>query len=1212
VKWLISILLASTLWAGQSISVGVPTNNSITARTSTASTGIEFYLHDWGTVSDGLRTFEATFAGCIGLYSGTNLRILLNIDGGYVFDIPLALFVNKQMYVRIERDYAALTWRVEAWDELGVRQYNLTRTVTPSGSTSNGAYVNASANAGAMAFFRVYSTLVGANARPPVTFDNTTRLLEWKFDNSLVDSSGNGWTATAAPTYVTTPNQNVIAIPQVNPTAWSNQTSMRAGFDATLTGTSSYSQADSSNSVSCFWYPLDIPTNAPKPIIENQGSCSATFKNPVFGQYIWQLTVTDVTPISAVATITVGAVATDSKGIVIHANSAADDLFGPMIAFGQNPWGYADDTAWRGARLRSTTYEDFGVGTPNWKRTDLGTVTYAVGETHLATLTSAITSTQLTIPVSTLTGFDLTYPIVITLGNTAGSGEEVKICSNTGTTLNVCFDGRGYNQSNRRQAAFASGDRVYQRVANGTGTSFLSLYCPDGVGLEGSVTTTAGTVAPSLGSTTINGSSTGWTAGSLVGHTVHIVGAQGGIPFDYYANITANTTTQLTVDKAYPSGADAPGGSMSYSIVLLGRKSFVPKFTRSVGGEGYAEFNVTHCASNSKIYFNGGYEVYTGSHTNKTFGYMDTTAKWFVNAGNGSINYYGEDLANYALWLRSGLTLPLAAARYVADHWVEIPDLNEWAFGSFLVPQGRNAAMTGAYVRTILDTDGTTRLDQWAALRKAGQYAVTIPTKYAGDCVGGGDPRNIYYPVSWLGILAKHDPDTVSTAAPGGIPWKTYWQNQLANLYTFLDSCKGSGGFEIPFGFGGAANVTVSAGLTAVTGSGFDSSMCSTATGSGTATATNNSGQLTILTGTVPSSGSAKILVFGTRSGQYYAMSTGYSGTGPTLLGGLWPGDTDTVYWRTEADDNNVVISEAAVPNASTPMYLVACDYVSPTSLTLFRPYPGTSGNRWRSRSNVLGYGQQPFFAGISTFSNRYATKGATGSTATNFQTMTTNVANWVKNNGYDPVTKGLLYANVTPMCDPILADANPSVVLYRNVGCNYTSNSGGKGASRELLAEAQTAFTEIYQADPSPANLAIGDDAYASLYGQSYCGAATCGDGVGNEKSYDNALDFGKWYGFQFGIGMAHQWAAVRQGGVTAPVLVAKPIAPRLADISGAVDIVVDYLAPSGLITSSSPCTSAACTVDVNTVQGTYQYRVRYRNGSAVNLSVGKWTPVR
>lgn len=1165
---------------------------------------LEFMVHDWTTPIDGERTCQSDTYGMLCYVSGNgssaNLRLLPYNDGASaLFDIPYALFVNKQMYVKAQRNPAGGTWTVEAWDDGGIRQYSSSKPMASTGANVAGHFIRGAATSGSVGFFRVHNVLDPLNGKPPTTENNANRVAEWKFNNSLVAAFG-GYDLSGAATYTATPGQVAVAVPQVNPNAFSSQTSLRAGFPNTLTGSSSYSNAEASSTVTCVWSLVEGASKVNfKP---NPETCNPEVTGLIFGSYKWQLTVRDASNNVSTATIDSGAVAMDENGVVIHANSAAGDIAGPMIAFGRNPWGYADKTALRGLEVRNPIYGLYGSGTPNFRRTDLGTVTYKVGETHLATLTADITDTQLGIPVSTLTGFDLTFPMVITLYGIGGDGEQVLICSNTANTLNACFDGRGYDSSNRRQLARPSGTRVYQRVANGTGTSFLSLYCADGVGLDGSVTTTAGTVSVTRGSFTITGNSTGWPINNgLGGHTIRITGTHSsGTPFNYYANIVANTAGELTVDKAYPSGADAPPGTMSYSINLRGRKSFVPMFTRSVGGEGYAEFQVTHCSSNTKIFFSGGYEVYTGTHSDKTFGYIDTTSRWHANNCTGTINCYGEDLANYFLWLRSGLASARNAARYIADNWLKIPDINEWAFGGFLTPEGRNSAMLGAFTRTIIDTDGVTRLDEWPALRRAGQYAVSIPTKYASDCTGGGDPRNIYYPVMWLGLLAKHDPDTVSTAAPGGLPWKTYWQNQLTVMYTYLDGCKGTGGFEFPFTTGGAAIVQMQANNTAVTaasGATLTPAMCGTPTGSGTATAVNGSGSLTILTGTVPANGS-KILISGLRSGQYYAMATGYSGTGPVLLGGLWPGSNGTVNWRVE-NDNNTVISEAAVTTATTPMYMVGCTYNSPTSITLDVPYAGTTGNYWISRSNVVGYGQQPFFTGIFTLAGSLATKGATGATATNLQTMTTNAATWLKTKGYDPVTKGLNYANVTPMCDPILADANPSVVAVRNTGCNYTSSTFGKQVSRELLGEAQTAFIEVYQASPTVPNRDLGDEAYAALWGQLFCGASICGDGIGNEKSYDGPLGLGKWLGFLCGIGKCHGWPAVRLGGV-APAddrTIKIPVDP--AAIAGAASVRITLTRPSSAKSICTRDTAGYCTLTGDGRQGDHLVTREYWSGA-------------
>jgi len=54
-----------------------------------------------------------------------------------------------------------------------------------------------------------------------------------------------------------------------------------------------------------------------------------------------ELTVTDQAGNAATSVTHIGPVATDDNGVVVNANPAADAILGPMIAFGQNPWGIA-------------------------------------------------------------------------------------------------------------------------------------------------------------------------------------------------------------------------------------------------------------------------------------------------------------------------------------------------------------------------------------------------------------------------------------------------------------------------------------------------------------------------------------------------------------------------------------------------------------------------------------------------------------------------------------------------------------------------------------------------------------------------------------------------------------------------------------------------------------------------------------------------------
>src|ERR1019366_6263576 len=100
--------------------------------------------------------------------------------------------------------------------------------------------------------------------KPPTTADagNWTEL---KFNGSLTDSSGNGHNASiysgGPATYASTPNQGPTSFLRTyGAPAWSNWLSLRAGFPAQLDGTSSYSLADASSSVTYFWQQLSGPS----------------------------------------------------------------------------------------------------------------------------------------------------------------------------------------------------------------------------------------------------------------------------------------------------------------------------------------------------------------------------------------------------------------------------------------------------------------------------------------------------------------------------------------------------------------------------------------------------------------------------------------------------------------------------------------------------------------------------------------------------------------------------------------------------------------------------------------------------------------------------------------------------------------------------------------------------------------------------------------
>jgi hypothetical protein len=301
----------------------------------------------------------------------------------------------------------------------------------------------------ALGFLRVATTLMPLGAKPPTTADggNWTEL---KFDGNLKDSSGNNHNASGSgPTYMATPNQVAVAFPKTfGAPAWSNWVSLRAGYPAQLDGSSSYSLADASSAVSCLWQQIDGPSSV---VWTNPTALTAMLNGLIFGTYDFSLRVTDAAGNTATAPLQIGAVATDDNGVVANADPNVDLIFGPMIAFGKNPRGYADERAMAATQLQMAAYNAQGLNPPSWTTAATGSVSYIFNGVGVAgalatTLSSAIGSTDTTISVADASPLDLSsLPARILLGPIPR--KEVRICGASATTgpatLTVCYDGRG-------------------------------------------------------------------------------------------------------------------------------------------------------------------------------------------------------------------------------------------------------------------------------------------------------------------------------------------------------------------------------------------------------------------------------------------------------------------------------------------------------------------------------------------------------------------------------------------------------------------------------------------------------------------------------------------------------------------------------------------------------------------------------------------------
>ena len=779
---------------------------------------------------------------------------------------------------------------------------------------------------------------------------------------------------------------------------------------------------------------------------------------------------------------------------------------------------------------------------------------------HTNGLSAAGTTISSSIAASGLGSFTVTniakldvsdLPTRVYVSTSMGQWEEIWICTAVGNTLTPCYDGRGYADSfNGRVAAkaWSSGADIGQFKVKGTGTAFLTTLCRGGAHAPvGLVKYSTGTATLTAGSANVVGAGTTWLAPPAdywVGNYLVATATHSSTPFVFVAQIATMTdATHLVLTRPFP--ADADTGTYSYKIISSAEANAsarlpVLHYTRGDGSDGMSSLPGSYgCESDTSMYMYPAYEKAGANgvlQSAKSYSYMD--GNWWINQGStGGLNFYGEDLAHRALYYRSGLDSALTAANMIGNMWVRMPMIDGQSSGSPLFSGG---LAIGGFADAMLSS--APHKTQWSDLRGFAQQGVYT---LASSC-NVWDSRDTGYQLSWLSLAALFDPDTVSTAAPGGLPWRTYWRNQLSAMYTRELGCKrsdnswASGMYWNNYG----DQIVLTNGSAIGTGTNISNNTCFGAT-SGTGTATNGSG---VLTGTGFTSGT-RIVITGTRSGQPFTMWQYYtlnSSSQITLnLGATWQGDTGPISWMVDNANNLLTFGQ----NNDDAMLAKnwSCIKDSTSQITLNRPWTGPTGTYGAYTANVAGISQQPYMLGIRQKAWEWAAMAATdmGNTtlATNFNALRTLAGTWVKSTGFDSlVTNGMYYGRVSEACEPI-TPASMSGSCFED---NPSNSDYDKVAMRELTAESSASLRSYSDSVASDA-VTWGDLAYGSLWGQPQYTtggvyAPTDGDTIANSANANTSWASGKWTGFFFGMGMAHQWPAIRLGSVSiAPTTTAR-----------------------------------------------------------------------
>lgn len=1223
---ILSFALCSQAFGGQSLSLVPGMTSAILTDPllpDNQSWRVEFQIHNWVLPAEGF------YFAYIFQLDGTGVSASIWPDGRLTLNdnrdlvarqdlCYLPLTGRSNVLVRFQRDVPGKTTTCELWNTDGTgyaRSGDVISSVKAYPSVQGGTIGGAVSVK--LGFFRIDRNLVPAGSKPPTT----ARSGEWtelKFDggpNGLMDSSGNGHNAVLAnPVYAATPNQGPAAIAKTSgaPT-WSNWVSLRAGHPAQLDGASSFSLADASDLVTYQWEQVDGPTAVQW---SDTTASRPTIEGLIFGTYRFRLRVLDAAGLTASADLELGAVSTDDNGVVVNADPNVDKIFGPMIAFGKNPWGFMDERSLAAMKLRKAAYEAQGITNPTWATNGQGTVSYTFagtgaypgsGGTRLCGGIPSATTTSIT--VCDASKLDLSeLPTRILVGG-AYHQEEIRIVAATETTgqatLTVAYDGRGQNggafQAIPAQA-WPDGTKVGQYKITGTDTLFLTdpttAICLAGApGPPGRSVYAAGAISLAAGSAKATGTGTSWTVANKVIPTdfVRVSATHGGTPFVFVAPISnVDDATHLTLGRNYPPDADS--GTFEYSVIAY--RYFVVHYTRPDGSDGRVIQSANGCESETAIY---GYAAHDYPDADKVvFSGMTYSYKDALGAQSAfGPNFYGEGLAHRALYYRSGLSAALTAANEIDEYWVKDPEVDGgWAGGLWLNLGG---GAIGAI--TDLALNPNTGLD-WSDVR----HFATIGAGTAKESCSDDDSRDTGYAAAWLTLAALWDPDATQRSA---------WKTALRAVNTRDNNCRGvdpanpiinnswaNGSYWNSSG----PSVKVTNGSAVVTAVNNDlaSSMCH---GIATVNVTVTNGSATFTGAGLVKGG--RIVISGVKGSNrctgFFEFTVASSSTG--TLSVLWPGDSGTYSALIEDSTAYYDWYTSIAQSQNDPMLSEnwACTYNSPSQLTLNRPWDGitdSTGANHFFRYVLAGKGQQPYMLGIKTRQMQWGSL-VDDEEADNYASLASAAAQWIKDYGYDPPTQGLHYGRIFGACEPDTVPTPRTGFNSRTPNCNNGLDPGAIRIARVLTGEASAALGILYNANPTQANKEFGDVAYGSIWGYppyTTGGAYSDGNYVQYETS-DNALGAYKWTGFFFGMGAAHQWPAMRLGGVQPAAMAMAPIAFDLKRVPDAKSISVTVTQPSGARQIYS-CTTSPCEIEVDRRQGAHWIQMKYLSRSGLVLS--------
>jgi hypothetical protein len=1056
--------------------------------------------------------------------------------------------------VRVQVDISEGRMDCEIWDVDGTnyRIHSSTGLTFVAATEINGSLPGFITGSGNLGFMRGYTTLVPLKSRPPVTADVGT-YFDWKLDGNGNDSSGNGRTlSTASASFVETPGQNTFALPSTpNTPFWAPFVPLRAGFANQLDGTASYSMADGSAEVTCAWQQIPHSNDEPLTSVVKFGdrtSCQPVVSGLVFGPYRFRLTVTATNNTTATADLDVGAVAYDDNGVVIYPDERLNDLLGPTMVLGANPWEWLDKEHVNFAQARWARYEVFG-GT--W-------------------------DSEMNPPNRTFNGIPRQGTVWIDF-----SGRPTKA--------------RGIGTNFLR--VFSAG-----RAGPPLVTAATPLLLPEVARSRDFHTVTRNYTVTNVVSDTemdILGEIPIAEADAVPWHTQWLAGVQEGATGTVYAD------PGVEIRKVYGTGtnflSEFCGGVVGPSTSNLQRILIADSAVS-------LRYQVASCESDTELTlvtdFTGSAIAAPGVPWRREDGV--NRGEWRTGQIATFVNFYDAVAADWSLYYRTGWKDARTAARWMFErHWKqwEMASRN-WGFLgsliSFELDQGYTSSQKQASDRDLFWSLGT-RIIAEAILRNG-----------CVGSGGISDVRESAYCFERLAFITKYSPDAADRTAAINALVDDYTDMVGNSLHSSGAVLARSGASADASGrwwavTNGSATVTKEGGDDAPADfCGDPASFYSSGT---LAIGGAENRTVTLTGGDWTGQGNKMIYLRGTRDGQPYSQANRImTSPAPNASGGTlyypWPGDGNPTAYRIQTFDanffkGNIFSFRASADGTNTvPMWLDVdhwhwCTVDSGTQLTLDRPWTGPTGYR-RFQSSDNGTGMSSLLYGIfamAMYRVADALQPHNATAAGNYRFAGDEQIRFLKTLQDIPgIGQWAYLPTFSSICEP--RTTWPNYCYQVSAPTVNGMRSWPIETSRALAMQYQY-LRDTGSAD-APAALTYLNIFYQRLFARTGFAAPVAGDG-----NWNGTIDEANWgssvaqlyknYGQAYGMGGTQMFPAEREGGPAASARLKNSTVSFDGNVAPmATSYRVNVLFPSGQ-KQQTVCTESPCTVQIDPRQGTH-----------------------